>query len=234
MTSMEPGIDMDNQLEVLKNSKPYILNDLNRYVFQHYYVPSKVLAKDEINKVIALDTVDNNSTPSQSYSISTKSLDLVDRVFEIIRNAEGYSADRYIDKIEGKSNWLIGYGQQIFKTAGGWETDFRYFIPDGNIPITKAIAEYMLETKVNLVATEIKAAIAKNSRTNNQLNKQQFSAIVEVGYNIGVPRLLGYKLMQHVYEGNFQAAAGEFSDITNGGLHGLVVRRQEDVKLFNS
>lgn len=226
---------MNKQIEILKNSKSYILNDLNRLVHQSFYMPSKRIAKNDIDNILTLDHTENVNQSNQVVNFTSKNLNLVPRMFQILMESEGFKDRPYIDRIEGKGNYLIGYGQQIFKDGrGGWKTDFGYFISKAQIPISKEIANEMLDQKMNLVANEIKHAIEKNTKTNRQLNPNQFSALCELGYNVGVPRLLKYKVMRYIYEGNFEASVKEFADITNGGLPGLIIRRKKDMELFNS
>lgn len=66
-----------------------------------------------------------------------------------------------------------------------------------------------------------------------RLHQQEFDALVSLVYNTG--SLAGApNLRRELNSSNYQGAAHEFLDITNGGTHGLVIRRGAEVNMFNN
>ena len=106
------------------------------------------------------------------------------------------------------------------------------------LPGSNSITVPLPMTRAALVglrnASQLKTDLRKNMRTDRELNKNQFSALCCLAYNIGVPRLLSYNLIKYIYIGNFERAANEFLDITNDGFGNLPQRRRAEVELFNS
>lgn len=62
----------------------------------------------------------------------------------------------------------------------------------------------------------------------------QFIALTSLAFNLGVQGMVRKcpKLMRALNEGEYEAAADEFLDVTNGGLPGLVKRRVAERALF--
>lgn len=110
--------------------------------------------------------------------------------------------------------WTVGYGH----TADVEEGD----------AVTEAQAEAMLRSDLQFTIDRLAPYI------NVQLSKSQFVALTSLAFNIGVRGLVGKcpKLMRAVNSGDFETAADEFLDITNGGVPGLVRRRQAEAELM--
>ena len=94
--------------------------------------------------------------------------------------------------------------------------------------VTEAKAEDWLRKDLQFTADRLAPYI------NVQLGKPQFVALTSLAFNIGVRGLVGKcpKLMRAVNSGDFEAAADEFLDITNGGVPGLVRRREAEAALM--
>ena len=69
------------------------------------------------------------------------------------------------------------------------------------------------------------------------LTQGQFDALVDLAYNIGRTALRNSTLMKLLNEGDYAGAGEQISLWTHGGGHtlpGLVIRRAEDLVLWNS
>lgn len=69
------------------------------------------------------------------------------------------------------------------------------------------------------------------------VNRNQFSALVSLTYNIGEGAFRNSTLLKKLNGGNFKAAAGQFESWTRAGgkkLEGLVRRRAAEQQLFNT
>ena len=69
------------------------------------------------------------------------------------------------------------------------------------------------------------------------LTQGQFDALVDLAYNIGRTALRNSTLMKLLNEGDYAGAGEQISRWTHGGGHtlpGLVIRRAEDLALWNS
>ena len=67
------------------------------------------------------------------------------------------------------------------------------------------------------------------------VDENKHAALVSFAYNLGTGALEKSTLAKHVKEGNYKAAANEFSKWTHAGgkvLPGLVTRRNEERELF--
>jgi lysozyme len=69
------------------------------------------------------------------------------------------------------------------------------------------------------------------------INRNQFSALVSLTYNVGEGNFRNSTLLKKLNNGNFKAAAGEFESWNRAGgkkLEGLVRRRAAEKQLFNT
>ena len=108
------------------------------------------------------------------------------KLIEQIIEDEGFNGMPYKDT---KGNFTIGYGTLL--------------------PITKREAEYLLVHRL----TEIINGIKKECSTYDKLPKQAKEVLNNMGYNLGVPKLCGFKRMWRALEdGNYQAVAAEMLD----------------------
>lgn len=69
---------------------------------------------------------------------------------------------------------------------------------------------------------------------NVPVTEAQFVALLSLAYNIGVAGLVRKcpKLMRALNAKDYDGAANEFLDVTNGGLAGLVARRRREAELM--
>jgi len=126
-------------------------------------------------------------------------LNLIEQIMEY----EGFREYPYIDpivdvsdefrkqynKLLPKLNLTIGYGTLL--------------------PITKQEAEYLLVHRLNAIINEMK----KECLVYDKLPKQAKEVLNNMAYNLGVPKLCGFKKMWRALEDdNYQAAAAEMLD----------------------
>lgn len=133
-------------------------------------------------------------------------------VLQHIEYFEGFKATAYKCPL---GVWTIGYGH----TEG---------VKEGDGPITHHEAEAMLLADVKKFIAQLAPYV------NAPLSGFQFVAIVSLAYNIGVKNLTTKcpKLMRALNCKHYEEAAKEFLDITNGGLPGLVKRREAEAELM--
>nr|WP_276534326.1 lysozyme [Enterobacter hormaechei] len=135
-----------------------------------------------------------------------------------IKEWESFRSTAYNDS-EGFCS--IGYGHLIARAR----------CEDISIPeefrngITNSKADELFESRLSNYIKELKASVSTD------LYQYEFDALISLLFNMGrmskAPQLT-LKLNQANYEG----AANEFLDITNGGVSGLVTRRQKERDLF--
>ncbi len=135
----------------------------------------------------------------------------VDWAVPFVKEWEGFRAKAY----QCTSDiWTIGYGH----TAD--------VEPDDEVTIYEA--EDWLRQDLQFTADRLAPYI------NVKVSKNQFVALTSLAFNIGVRGLVSKcpKLMRAVNSGDFETAADEFLDITNGGVPGLVRRRQAEAEMM--
>ena len=128
---------------------------------------------------------------------------------------EGYSDTAYPDPISGGVPWTIGYGH----TAG---------VQPGEA-CTKEQAEAWLLSDVATVADAI------NADCTYPLTQDEFDALVDFGFNLGVHRLENSTLWAKLMAGDITGAEAEFDkwDMAGGRVvQGLLRRRQAEEALF--
>lgn len=69
---------------------------------------------------------------------------------------------------------------------------------------------------------------------NVKVSRAQFVALTSLAFNIGVRGLVGKcpKLMRALNAKDYEEAADQFLDVTNGGVPGLVARREAEAELM--
>lgn len=88
-----------------------------------------------------------------------------------------------------------------------------------------------------LLATMVKYEDAVSRYVQVPINQNQFDALVDFAYNVGVGNLQTSTLLKKVNASDFVGAANEFGKWVHGGgavLPGLVNRRREEADLFRS
>jgi len=223
---------MVNELSILTKSSGYIIQDLQNRIMEDLYKPSKQKAIEDIKGIVSLKD-EELLTYTNTVNFNSQNTGIVPRAFQILIETEGFRGMPYPDPLSGKG-FYIGYGQAIYRTQGGWKTGFGYFIPDASLPIGTDIAREMLLQKMVSISTDLKKLLNRKMRTDKQLNDNQFSALCCLIYNIGIGELSTYKLIQEIYDGNFEKAPLHWMDITNGGIPSLIKKRTLEVELFNS
>lgn len=115
-------------------------------------------------------------------------------------------------------------------SAGVWTIGVGHTGPEVHegLTISDAQADEWLASDIRKVADDLSRYI------NHDVTKGQYIALISLAFNIGVRGLVGKcpKLMRALNEGEYEAAADEFLDVTNGGLPGLVKRRVAERALF--
>ncbi|MGE6428876.1 glycoside hydrolase family protein, partial [Serratia sp. NPDC078593] len=145
-------------------------------------------------------------------------LNVSDKGKAFIKGWESFSSTAYNDS-EGFCT--IGYGHLIAR-AKCENIDLPDELKNG---ITVAEADDLFESRIPVFVSELKGSVSSD------LYQYEFDALISLLFNMGSMRkapLLTDKLNKKDYAG----AADEFSDITNGGVSGLVKRRQKERSLF--
>lgn len=113
-----------------------------------------------------------------------------------------------------KGVWTIGWGH----TGGVKEGD----------TCTKAQADAWIRSDLQSAQT----ALAKY--INVSVSESQFIALLSLAYNLGAQGVVDKcpKMLRALNAKDYDGAAGEFLDVTNGGLAGLVARRRREADLM--
>ncbi len=113
-----------------------------------------------------------------------------------------------------KGVWTIGWGH----TGGVKEGD----------TCTKAQADAWIRSDLQSAQT----ALAKY--INVSVSESQFIALLSLAYNMGAEGVIQKcpKMLRALNVGDYETAADEFLDVTNGGLAGLVARRRREADLM--
>lgn len=113
-----------------------------------------------------------------------------------------------------KEVWTIGWGH----TGGVKEGD----------TCTKAQADAWIRSDLQSAQT----ALAKY--INVSVSESQFIALLSLAYNLGAQGVVDKcpKMLRALNAKDYDGAAEEFLDVTNGGLAGLVARRRREADLM--
>jgi lysozyme len=133
----------------------------------------------------------------------------------LTKNFEGLVLSAYADQ---GGVWTIGYGHTGPGVYAG-------------LTITEEQADTFLESDV------AGAAAGVNRMAKVDLSQNQFDALVDFAFNLGVASLSQSTLLRFVNEGNFKSAAPQFLlwDHVRGIVNaGLLRRRQAEMALFQS
>jgi lysozyme len=143
---------------------------------------------------------------------------------DLIKKWEGFKAEAYLCPA---NVWTIGYGI----TAGaGIGVD-----PKPGMRVTRAEAEEHLRMALDRFAAQIRPAITA------PINENEFGAFVSLAYNIGTGGFRSSSALRHFNAGDKARAANAmkaWNKARVGGkltvLQGLVNRREDEVKLFQT
>lgn len=137
----------------------------------------------------------------------------------LLKNFEGCELTAYQDSVDV---WTIGYG---------WTQPVKGKPVSKGMTITQGTADSLLCSGVvhyeKGVAGLVKVAV----------NQNQFDALVDFAYNLGVKALEGSTLLKKLNAGDYAGAADEFPKWNKAGgkvLNGLVKRRAAERSLFLS
>jgi lysozyme len=138
-----------------------------------------------------------------------------DAGLKLTKSFEGLSLSAYADQ---GGVWTIGYGH----TGPGVHA---------GLTITQEQADAFLESDVAAAVTAV------NRLVTSAINQNQFDALVDFAFNLGVASLSQSTLLRDVNAGNFAAAGPQF--LLWDHVHGVVVpgllrRRQAEETLFNT
>lgn len=139
--------------------------------------------------------------------------------FNLIKQFEGCKLTAYQDSV---GVWTIGYG---------WTQ------PVDGKPVSKGMT--ITQQKANDLLTEGVAQYEKGvtNLVTVSVNQNQFDALVDFAYNLGVNALKGSTLLKKLNAGDYSGAANEFTKWNKAGgkeLAGLTRRREAEKSLFLS
>ena len=145
----------------------------------------------------------------------------VDQVgYDFITKHEGLRLESYLCPAKV---WTIGYGQTFYPGGKRVQKGDLITIEEANAMFVKVLKNFE-DNVCNLTVDEI--------------NQNQFNALVSFAYNVGIGALRGSTLLKKVNKNpNDPAIKDEFMKWVNGGggiLAGLVKRRREEAKLYFS
>lgn len=137
----------------------------------------------------------------------------------LIKHFEGCRLTAYQDSV---GVWTIGYG---------WTQPVDGKPVGKGMNITQQKADDLLKQGV------VQYENGVNSLVKVQLNQNQFDALVDFAYNLGVNALKGSTLLRKINTGDYAGAANEFTKWNKAGgkeLVGLTRRREAEKSLFLS
>lgn len=135
------------------------------------------------------------------------------KAMELIERFEGLRLKRYID---ATGNPTIGYGHLIKSNENLFE-------------ITEDDAISLLHSDMQLAATSVLRL------TSSPLNDNQYAALIDFVYNLGIGIYQASTLRAMLNRGDYINTDKQFNRWVYGGvrkLPGLVVRRQAEAELF--
>lgn len=184
--------------------------------------PIKIL-KDGYHNTFMLQ--DDSNSRSDNRVISSK-LTISQKGKIFIQKHEGLRLDPYNDS---KGFCTVGYGHLIARQACNTIPDLSIKLnlnDNGEITLLQANAFF---------DKDIIASIEAVRALDIELFQYEFDALASLLFNTG-PYFLSNnkapKLLQNLKDGNYEEAANEFLDITNGNTTGLVNRRKEEYNMF--
>ncbi|OXA83898.1 glycoside hydrolase family protein [Flavobacterium hercynium] len=170
-----------------------------------------------------------NVDNSMDGRVHPSSLTTSSRGIDFIKNWESFKSNLYNDDANGH-HCTIGYGHLVHRGPcnGSEPQEFK----DG---ISK---ERALEL-FNFRLVEFENAIKRDITVN--LHQYEFDALVSLVFNAGANFLNEggindgeTKIKIKINNSDYSGGADEFSDVTNGGLSGLVKRRKAEIDMFKN
>lgn len=140
------------------------------------------------------------------------------KCYDLIKECEGWRSEPYLD-VAGIPT--IGYGFTHYGDGRRVTMDDPPITPEQGQEILQLIVTPTAEQVSNLIQVEV--------------NQNQFDALVDFAYNLGVNSLRNSTLMRLLNEGKPDLAADEFHRWVYAGgrvVQGLVDRRNKEYALF--
>jgi GH24 family phage-related lysozyme (muramidase) len=137
---------------------------------------------------------------------------LSEKGLAFVKSNEGLSLTAYKDSAD---RWTIGYGHLL-----------QEYIPPITESVAAALLDVDLERAENIVNKLVKVSLLQN----------EFEALVDFAYNVGVGAFAGSTLLKRLNVGDFDGAIEEFSRwkyAKGKESKGLRDRRAREVALFN-
>ena len=137
--------------------------------------------------------------------------------YDLLKNSEGLKLEAYLCPA-GK--WTIGYGSTLYEDGSK--------VKKGDT-ITKERADKLLNNLISMFEEDAKRLIKV------ELNDNQFSALVDFIYNLGIGNFRKSTLLKKINSGELEGASEEFERwiYSNGKkLEGLRKRRKSEKELF--
>lgn len=137
----------------------------------------------------------------------------------VLKKFEGCELTAYQDSV---GVWTIGYG---------WTQPVNDRSIDRGMIITQDIADSLLRSGIVQYEKEVAGLV------DIDVSQNQFDALVDFAYNLGVKALKGSTLLKKLNAGDYAGAADEFPKWNKAGgkvLQGLVERRAAERALFLS
>lgn len=144
---------------------------------------------------------------------------------ELIRSFEGLHLDAYLCPA---GIWTIGYGHTGLRHNDGT-------VKQGRILTDEREAEFLLRNDLQSFATGVHKLLL--SRPRDEINDNQFGALVSFSFNLGLANLGKSTLLQRINARDYLAAIPEFAKWNRAGskiLRGLTRRRLSEAALFCS
>ncbi len=151
------------------------------------------------------------ASDSQGSADANANLRINDAGLQIIKDSEGLRLEAY--NLGGQ--WLIGYGHAATARAG--------------MKITEAQAEALLREDVKDAEDGVRRKVTV------PVNRNQFSAMVSLAYNLGVGGFGHSTVLAAVNKGDYNGAADAFLNHNKAGgkvLEHLTMRREKERALF--
>jgi lysozyme len=151
-------------------------------------------------------------------------LNISKKCFELVKKHEGCKLKAYPDPGTGGSPWTIGYGSTFYED--GSQVQPNDFISQDK---ADALLAYYLNKTAASIQTWIRVEVTQN----------QLDALTSLAYNIGIGNFYNSSVLRNLNQGNVKEAGDAFLLWDKGGkprrvLPGLVIRRNEELTLFNS
>ncbi|KUJ59999.1 hypothetical protein AR687_20475 [Flavobacteriaceae bacterium CRH] len=174
----------------------------------------------------------NNSDASKNNSqtrVDPKTLKTSDKAKKFILDYEKFKPNLYNDDAK-EHHCTIGYGHKVHSgPCNGSESE----------EFKRGITETRAMELFNFRLSEFEKSIQRDITVN--LYQYEFDALVSLTFNSGVNFLnTGGKnksetqIKKKINNEDYSGGADEFSDVTNGGLAGLVKRRKAEIEIFKN